>query len=116
MEFNHTPGPWLIDEANPELVAKLVNGTYDYICSVDPYQFSQSDKTHEQNEANVRLIAAAPEMLEDKIKDFKDLGPWLSAALDDPKVCDEFKKVIYEWLNRFNTIEKATGLSIEKII
>lgn len=59
-----TPGPWRIDEANRTLVARLVGGEYEYICSVDPEEFSVSDMTDEENRANATLIAAAPELYE----------------------------------------------------
>ena len=36
----------------------------------------------------------------DKQKDFKGIGKWLSASLDDPKVCDVMKKDIEEWFKR----------------
>ncbi len=29
------------------------------------------------------------------------IGEWLSAALDDPGVCDEFKQVIRSWFDQF---------------
>lgn len=30
-----------------------------------------------------------------------EIGRWLSAALDDPKVCEEMKEDIKEWFNTF---------------
>ena len=61
-ETKWTPGPWRIDEANLTLVARLVDGEYEYICSVDPEEFSVSDMTDEENRANATLIAEAPEL------------------------------------------------------
>jgi hypothetical protein len=52
------------------------------------------------------------ELLEDKIKDFNEIGKWLSAALDDEKVCIEMKQDIENWFKRFDTFEKATGIKI----
>lgn len=57
----HTPGPWFVDEANPDLV-QIANG--DYICEVNPFSFSLSNHDEEQCEANARLIAGAPELLD----------------------------------------------------
>ena len=61
-ETKWTPGPWRIDEANRTLVARLVDGEYEYICSVDPEEFSVSDMTDEENRANATLIAEAPNL------------------------------------------------------
>jgi len=33
----------------------------------------------------------------------RELGEWLSAALDDPKACEEFKEAIRAW---FESIEE----------
>jgi hypothetical protein len=62
--MKHTPGPWVIDDSNPNLVARLVNGVYEYVCAVEPSSFSNRECNQEQEEADARLIAAAPEMLE----------------------------------------------------
>ncbi len=60
----HTPGPWVVDEANTNLVARLVDGVYEYVCAVEPSSFSTREYNNEQEEADARLIAAAPELLE----------------------------------------------------
>jgi hypothetical protein len=64
----HTPGPWVIDDSNPNLVARLVNGVYEYVCAVEPSSFSNRECNQEQEEADARLIAAAPDLL-DALKD-----------------------------------------------
>lgn len=69
-----------------------------------------------QNPYNARLISFAPDLIEDKIKDYKELGKWLSAALEDEKVCVEMKQDIIMWFKRFDTFEKATGFKIEEVI
>jgi hypothetical protein len=60
----HTPGPWVVDEANTNLVARLVNGVYEYVCAVEPSSFSTRECSDDQEESDARLIAAAPELLE----------------------------------------------------
>jgi hypothetical protein len=60
----HTPGPWVVDEANTNLVARLVNGVYEYVCEVEPSSFSTRECSQDQEEADARLIAAAPDLLE----------------------------------------------------
>ena len=49
------------------------------------------------------------------VKDYKEIGKWLSAALTDENVCLEMKKDIENWFKRFDTFEKATGCKINKI-
>jgi hypothetical protein len=62
--IKYTPGPWVVDESNPNLVARLVDGVYEYVCEVAPSSFSTRECSDEQEEADARLIAAAPELLE----------------------------------------------------
>lgn len=40
-----------------------------------------------------------PPEVEDMREASMELAKWLSAALDDPKVCDEYKEVINNWFN-----------------
>jgi hypothetical protein len=60
----HTPGPWVVDDSNPNLVARLVDGVYEYVCAVEPSSFSTREYSKEQEESDARLISAAPELLE----------------------------------------------------
>ncbi len=59
MKTNHTPGPWTIDR----LIGRISGGTYP---SIVGFRVPCSQYEHEtaEVEANARLIAAAPEMLE----------------------------------------------------
>lgn len=52
----HTPGPWDLDEGDLSTVYELETS--------DPLAEVFSDKSAEENVANARLIAAAPELLE----------------------------------------------------
>jgi len=65
--------------------------------------------------ANAQLIACAPDFVEDKIKDFYEIGKWFSAALSDPNVCKEMKEDVENWFKRFDTFEKATGIKIKEL-
>lgn len=59
----HTPGPWLCDSRVPT----RVTGPKDRgICSTGGYQNNTQDaeQLNAEHEANARLIAAAPELLE----------------------------------------------------
>lgn len=40
-----------------------------------------------------------PPEVEDMYEASMELAKWLSAALDDPKVCDEYKEAINNWFN-----------------
>ena len=76
-ETKWTPGPWCVDEANRTLVARLVDEKYEYICSVDPEEFSFSDTTDEENRANATLIAEAPAL-------YKELEALTGVVQSDP--------------------------------
>lgn len=66
MKAAHTPGPWHVERAcgRYEIWPKDQGQTHSYIGTI-------------QEEANARLIAAAPELLELLI----DIGQWLEAGL-----------------------------------
>jgi hypothetical protein len=42
------------------------------------------------------------------------LGPWMSAALDDPQVCAEMKDAIKAWFSALEEAEKAEGAEFER--
>jgi len=63
MTAKHTPGPWVVDDSNPNLVARLVDGVYEYVCAVEPSSFSTREYSKEQEESDARLIAAGPDLL-----------------------------------------------------
>ena len=90
-ETKHTPGPWISDDLG------VITGGADYATSVcETYLVKWKDKStygkaysehpaikanREEAEANARLIAAAPELLEalERIIDAYD-GPTVNAA------------------------------------
>ncbi len=59
----YTPGPWIVDDANSELVARFVDGKYEYICDCDVSQWAKTQSTQEEREANAQLIATVPDLL-----------------------------------------------------
>ena len=61
--MEHTKGEWVIDKNNT-MVAILKDGVYKYIADCDPHHFCNSELEDEECEANAKLIAAAPELLE----------------------------------------------------
>ena len=83
--------------------------------------FKYSEKNNivnmlENQKADIRLFASAPDLIEDRIKDYKEIGKWLSAALEDDSVCKEMKEDITRWFDRFSTFERATGYKISEVI
>lgn len=56
MHSKHTPGPWDVDEGDKSTIYELD--------AANPIAEVFSDRSAEENEANARLIAAAPELLD----------------------------------------------------
>lgn len=69
---NHTPGPWEIAPYNGENIRFIVAGEDCLVADcwplVDPYYRNANDRRYKSprkpNEADARLIAAAPDLLE----------------------------------------------------
>ena len=59
--MTHTPGPWVIDNS----IRTAVNAGKKHIAMVNFYKTSDKEISidEKENEANARLIAAAPELL-----------------------------------------------------
>lgn len=79
METKHTPGPWLRDrESGFDCDVRAANGRK--IASVNVQNAPKSKKgwlsRQKENEANARLIAAAPELLA-ALQAIMDLNPQL---------------------------------------
>ena len=112
MKLKHTGGNWI--------VRKTVDNSGDYpfpcydILALHDYGPEGIAEAY-QNPYNAKLIACAPDFIEDKIKDYKEIGRWLSAALSDPNVCTEMKSDIEKWFNRFKTLTDATGIKLEDL-
>ena len=60
--MKHTPGPWTVDFVNPELLAKMENGRYEYIADFSVTQ--GTERTQEEENANAQMASAATEMYE----------------------------------------------------
>jgi hypothetical protein len=102
-KLQHTPGPWKEcergDYSDFDKQSQIIIGDEMRICAVHSYDI--------EGEANARLIAAAPEMLEALIM-VKKYGH--SGYVEGSKTDIEF------WFKIDKTIEKATGMSIEEIL
>jgi hypothetical protein len=61
MNTQHTPGPWRVKSSNPSGTLEIVGGEqYHHVCKLDGKR--QESHFHAQ-QANAKLIAAAPELL-----------------------------------------------------
>ena len=104
MNLKHTRGPWKIgynDESGPE----LITGNDDFVATVvqdTGYSDIAFSELSDEEQANARLIASAPEMLEALMTLYKESEP---QETESPFFKCEIIPVI----------EKATGLTIEDL-
>lgn len=94
----HTPGPWKVIGKGTEcrIEAKRNGPTHMVICErVNGYRFGVDFSDYSQLEANARLIAQAPRML-DLLKEarrtlemWKDVAPAVSLCADIDKVLND---------------------------
>jgi hypothetical protein len=102
----HTPGPWVVDEAQPgDLFHNVVRGegdSFGVLCRT-------SINGNANAEADARLIAAAPELLEA----LRIAQAFMSIAsdwnIDEAEINGETRST-YDWLEVVDSaIAKATG-------
>jgi hypothetical protein len=86
--MTHTAGPWHADEH-----MRIVGANGDVICDVDPFDALDAAQ------ANLRLIAAAPELLEAG----KDLSFVVTAWLSNPGIRPDLdagaRRALQRWLD-----------------
>jgi len=99
--MSHTPGPWINDRSHPEWERNVV-------WSGDMVVARVVDDQHANADANARLIAAAPELLEVCRK----LLAWQSE--DDPYACDDWMEFAADLgAMAGHAIAKAEGVATE---
>ena len=100
MPHSFTPGPWVVvGRLTKYVVARLVGGLIQEVAACGP---TMADEGYgQQQEANARLIAAAPDLLE-ALQDVDALWMHHSVAHGDGKIGPLHEKVIA-------AIAKATG-------
>ena len=96
-QIKHTPAPWEIAHTNEKFLIHSPQGNGFYINVAKCYEA----RNKEEKQANVHLIAAAPELLED----LKAMTWLLERTFDDPTRLKEHKAFI----KAMKTIEKAEG-------
>lgn len=107
MKTKHTPGPWWVGESSYNEGQPLVNFEDGNICALDDISTDCAD-------ANARLIAAAPALLEaaHKYKEMvvkymmQDMGFKELAKSLDPEILQNVKDE-FKWIN--DLIAKAEG-------
>jgi hypothetical protein len=107
MKLQHTPGPW---NYKMDITEKGfdVSSEKEIIASRYPAGWSEYDKI--EMEANARLIASAPKMLDHIIEDATDElsnDYWVHKPFSEWK-CARSRLV--------KIIERATGLTIEEVL
>jgi hypothetical protein len=99
MNTNHTPAPWTYDKLQDLCKFNIfASGFNTAMCQVTVMESSTRRVTGSEVEANARLIAAAPELLE-------ALNAIVKRA-EDPALCDDTDTLLR---NARTAIAKATG-------
>ena len=126
MSLKHTPGPWKAKETNKETIT-IVSPWSDKVKpeSCDGYGsylgIHISEIKHQNDnpcvskmtaDANARLIAAAPEMLDALICEYKEMCNVCTLRHGD--VCEQDGCPNNTLIK--TVIEKATGLTIEEVL
>jgi hypothetical protein len=90
-ETKHTPGPWKIEPHHPGDKDLLIFPAYTWV--------DYDDVDHEQQMANARLIAAAPELLEEysrlieRLKEASDMC-YRGHSQVAEELCHEFESFV----------------------
>lgn len=96
----HTPGPWLIEDSNGfTIAARHTKGRVNIPVAYPAYT--------SEREANARLIAAAPDLLEA----CKDLNGYLNAVANQLPV-SELSAVLEKVKRSADAIAKATNSTV----
>lgn len=101
----HSNGPWEADSTHCRTAINSVataNSPKKHIAMVNLTKNPEYEITKEEHDANARLIAAAPEMLE--------VLRWLDAAMDCRD--DEFGGCLFS-INDFEKVRQAIKLAME---
>lgn len=107
-KLKHTPGLWKVIGENKNIVkAEERDGEKWKILYIFGRPWSDNKQLQEESQANARLIAAAPEMLECLIE--------MVTYLDKNELNAIKSKTTFEKIMR-EIIEKATGISIEEVL
>ena len=107
----HTPGPWLI--AKPKSGARLEERndklihTQDRKCVAEVFQYQNHNNPNVATEANARLIAAAPDLLEAAKDALREADWWIRAKTWEND--EDFERNLQKLDSVRNAIAKAEG-------
>ena len=103
----HTPGPWRVEEESGDLF--IYAHPYEYDISIGmafkPVRDLLEDRTTGEHEANARLIAAAPELLEV----LENLVRNIEYLVEDGTLCHEEVNGHMSIIDARAAISKARG-------
>lgn len=102
MKTKHTPAPWRVTNGMPYIMAENNTEIAKVNCDVE------HEKDIETIQANAKLIAAAPELLEalqDFVRSFENSAP---CALDSDEYANAINGFSPQLSNAINAIKKAT--------
>jgi len=101
---NHTPGPWLVDDAKRVMTDWTKVGFLTTIADCNLGGGSGDEKR-----ANARLISAAPDLLEAIEMVTSKLPVIMDPDADYSETCSEIEITWREWSVFRSAINKATG-------
>ena len=98
----HSNGPWEADATHCRTAINTANGVKKHIAMVNIAKNPEYEITIEEHEANARIIAAAPEMLE--------ALRWLDAEMDSRD--DDYGGVLFSHAD-FEKVRRAIKQAME---
>lgn len=113
-KLKHTPGPWKYDD-DPLRMRIHSEFDHDIVCHMVGNSASSMIQKREIKNANARLIAAAPEMIEVLINSIKE-SPMLDGAIGYLISVKNNEQLNPKLRRKIDIIERATGLTIEEVL
>jgi len=112
-KLKHTPGPWVKNKYLLKDCLKYGISESNSSMLNDIADLKGAFKTEEERESNARLIAAAPEMLEELILAYNNIKGYAKRIPIDSEIYYEMNGILSDLKE---IIEKATGMSIEEVL
>lgn len=102
---NHTPGPWKTSRYGDTIFC-FINGRQEWIAYMNDADFRFEDLSEEESDeeqtANARLLAAAPELLDVCKTVYHWLGSGYSVSPDIGEIEEELERVIAKAIGEKN--------------
>jgi len=110
--FGITKGPWIrADNGHDYTIISSEERTDDY----DAKEYGGKIVCKVPSSNDMRAITWLPELLLTASDVVVSLGPWVSAAMDDPKVCSEYKEALCKLYILERYIRFALGVNHDKL-